>query len=91
MKYYSEETVKGLFEQLDSHFVKYLDSMPSIEIEEPHGRLVDIDRMIRDAKKSRIALSITNSEDLADLLESYADLDCKIDHTIVLEASEERE
>ena len=45
MKYYSENTVKGLLEQLDSHFVKYLENLPSIEIKEPHGRLVDADIM----------------------------------------------
>ena len=45
MKYYSEDTVKGLLEQLDSHFVKYLDSMPSIEIKEPHGRCIDVDAL----------------------------------------------
>lgn len=41
MKYYSEETVKGLLEQLDSHFVKYLENLPSIEIKEPHGDLIE--------------------------------------------------
>lgn len=54
MKYYSEDIVKGLLEQLDSHFVKYLDSMPSIEIKEPHGDLIDADEL--DAKVKRLVL-----------------------------------
>ena len=45
MKYYSDDTVKGLLEQLDSHFVKYLDSLPFIEIKKPHGRLIDADEL----------------------------------------------
>ena len=32
MKYYSENDVKGLLEQMDSHFIKYLEDLPSIEI-----------------------------------------------------------
>lgn len=41
MKYYSEDTVKGLLEQMDSHFVKYLENLPSIEVKEPHERCID--------------------------------------------------
>ena len=58
MKYYSENTVKGLLEQLDSHFVKYLDNLPSIEVKEPHGMCIDADKLtdtivrcIKDAEK----------------------------------------
>ena len=53
MKYYSEETVKGLLEQMDSHFVKYLENLPSIEVNEPHGRLVDADVL-----KAKIRLGV---------------------------------
>ena len=53
MKYYSEDTVKGLLEQLDSHFVKYLESLPSIEVNEPHGRCIDA-----DAFKKRITKAL---------------------------------
>lgn len=52
MKYYSEETVKGLLEQLDSHFVKYLENLPCIEIKEPHGRCVDADKMFSMLKNA---------------------------------------
>lgn len=45
MRYYSEETVKGLLERMDSHFVKYLESLHSIEIKEPHGRCIDVDAL----------------------------------------------
>jgi len=68
MKYYSEDIVKGLLEQLDSHFVKYLDSLPFIEIKEPHGDLKDFndivsifDKVIHDVDDDTNAL-------LADLL-----------------------
>ena len=50
MKYYSEETVKGLLEQMDSHFVKYLENLPSIEVK-PHGRLIDADMAIKNLDK----------------------------------------
>ena len=50
MKYYSEDTVKGLLEQMDSHFVKYLDNLPSIEVKEPHGRCIDADFAITQEK-----------------------------------------
>ena len=88
MRYYSENTVKGLLKQLDAHFVKYLESLPSIEIKEPHGRCVDIDRMISDGRSKSFPIDIQSSEDLADFLEIYADLD-KTDNTVVLEASAE--
>lgn len=32
MRYYSEETVKGILEQIDSHYVKELDGLPSVDI-----------------------------------------------------------
>lgn len=47
MRYYSENTVKGLLEQIDSFYVKELEKLPSFEIKEPHGRLVNAD-IIRD-------------------------------------------
>ena len=43
MKYYSEKDVEGLLNQMDSHFVKYLENLPSIEIKEPHGDLIERD------------------------------------------------
>lgn len=52
MRYYSEDTVKGLLEQLDSHFVKYLESLPSIGVNEPHGRCVDADKMLSMLERS---------------------------------------
>ena len=54
----------------------------------PHGRLVDIDRMISDSRKGRdvFPLYIESTDELADFLETYADLD-KTDHTVVVEAT----
>lgn len=52
----------------------------------PHGRLVDIDRMISESRRKNLPFKIESTDDLADFLETYADLD-KTDHTVVLEAS----
>lgn len=32
MRYYSEDTVKGILEQIDSHYVKELEGLPSVDI-----------------------------------------------------------
>lgn len=79
MKYYSEDTVKGLLVQLDSHFVKYLDSMPSIEIKEPHGDLIERDELPLD--------HITDYK-----LEGHSvvDIEDVLNAPIVLEATEGR-
>lgn len=55
----------------------------------PHGRLVDIDRMIADGRKGLqdvFPVCIESMDDLADFLETYADLD-KTDHTVVVGAT----
>lgn len=38
MKYYSEDTVKGLLEQIDSSYIKELETLPYIEV---YGVLAD--------------------------------------------------
>ena len=65
-----------------------MDFCPLVEIPDEHGRLVDIDKMISDSRKGRdvFPLYIESMDDLADFLETYADLD-KTDHTVVVEAS----
>lgn len=51
MKYYSEETVKGILEQIDSHYIKELEGLPSVDIPEKHGRLIDADKAIERARE----------------------------------------
>ena len=43
MKYYSEETVKALLENVSLHT---MDDCPSIEIPDEHGKLKDIDDVL---------------------------------------------
>lgn len=62
MKYYSENTVKGLLEQMDSHFVKYLEKLPSIEIEEPHGRCIDADEFKASIHMNHLNKFATNKD-----------------------------
>lgn len=62
MRYYSEDTVKGLLEQLDSHFVKYLENLPSIEIEEPHGRCIDADEFKASIHMNHLNKFATNKD-----------------------------
>lgn len=53
MKYYSEDTVRRIIrivahtalEQLSLYADNVLQKQPSIEIKEPHGRLVDADQL----------------------------------------------
>ena len=61
------------------------EDCPLIEVP-PHGRLVDIDRMISASRARKFFVNIESSEDLADFLETYADLN-ETDHTVVIEAS----
>ena len=63
-----------------------LSDYKAIEVPTPHGRLVDIDRMISDSKGKAMPVYVQTLDDLADMLETYADLD-KTDHTVVIEAS----
>ena len=52
----------------------------------PHGRLVDIDKMIAVGRTDYFPVNIQSLDDLADFLESYADLD-ETDHTVIVPAS----
>ena len=52
MRYFSEKTIAGLLEQIDKHYVEELDKLPSIEIKEPHGRLIDADEVKKKKKHS---------------------------------------
>jgi len=64
MKYYSEETVQDIIKRVahtvlaQSQIKNYTDAIlqnkPHIEIKEPHGRLVDVDRII-DISNSNIS------------------------------------
>ena len=78
----------GEVKKWDNFPRKFVDT-EAIAIElPPHGRLVDIDKMISDSRKGRdvFPLYIESMDDLADFLETYADLD-KTDHTVVVEAT----
>ena len=54
----------------------------------PHGRLGDIDKMIAECREKPFPVYISSSEELADVLEEYVNLD-KIGHTVIVPASEE--
>ena len=67
--------------------VKNADGTKTTAIElPPHGRLVDIDKMISESRGKHLPIKIESADELADFLEMYADLD-KIDHTVVVEAT----
>lgn len=75
-KYYNKLTLKGRAKNC------LFKELP------PHGRLVDLDRIIENIKGSKRIPYITSEQELIDYLEIYADLD-KFAHTIILEASKE--
>ena len=60
-------------------------SCPLVELP-PHGRLVDIDRIISESRRNNLSIKIESTDELADFLETYANLD-KTDHTVIVEAS----
>lgn len=88
MKYYSEETVKGLLEQMDSHFVKYLENLPSIEVNEPHGRCIDADVLLQ--KNTLIERNVERKGVVYKQYDSVVFADEIEDVPTVLEATEGR-
>lgn len=101
MRYYSEETVKQIVQEVKFKEIQCniydnfysvqriypnLDMFESIDIPEPHGRLIDVDKLIENIKGAKRIPYITSEQELIEYLELYAILD-KFDHTIILEAS----
>ena len=94
-----KKPLKGMYEEIrvwddgrvdiyDCESECYIPTTKAIELP-PHGRLVDIDRMIADGRKCLSPVCIESMDDLADFLETYADLD-KTDHTVVVGASNDK-
>jgi len=77
-----------LRELVDLYFTSRHKFCPLVELPTPHGRLVDIDKMIAECREKPFPVYISSSEELADVLEEYVNLD-KIGHTVIVPASEE--
>jgi hypothetical protein len=90
--FYSCEVVRNhlcklTFAESEDIYKGRLTGCPLVELP-PHGRLGDIDKMIAECREKPFPVYISSSEELADVLEEYVNLD-KIGHTVIVPASEE--